>query len=146
MLNKLYVGFTKTVELPKGGCLFIDDEVRPVPEWRRPRTFDPRKHSFNPLKDLDYKRAREIADVLYTISPQGENTLTVRNGKRVRRPATQIGGIRSRLRSSSDGGQVAIPPYALSRCPYAERCRQTARSPNRTNSVHRVRLRHACLP
>lgn len=82
MLNKLYVGFTKSVELPKGGCLLIDDEVRAVPGWRRPRTFDPLKHSFNPLKDLDYRRAREIADVLYTISPQGENTLTVRNGKR----------------------------------------------------------------
>jgi hypothetical protein len=27
-------------------------------------------------------KAREIADILYTVSPQGENTLTVRNGKR----------------------------------------------------------------
>jgi hypothetical protein len=31
MSNKLYVGFTKNVELPKGGCLFIDDEVREIP-------------------------------------------------------------------------------------------------------------------
>jgi hypothetical protein len=44
--------------------------------------FDPLKHSFNPLQDLTYKKAREIADILYTVSPQGENTLTVRNGKR----------------------------------------------------------------
>jgi hypothetical protein len=44
--------------------------------------FDPKKHSFNPLAGIDYKKARQIADVLYTISPQGENTLTVRNGKR----------------------------------------------------------------
>jgi hypothetical protein len=78
-MNKLYVGFTKTVELPKGGCLFIDDEPRDVP---RSRVFDPLKHSFNPLKDIDYKKARELAEVLYTIAPQGENTLTVRNGKR----------------------------------------------------------------
>jgi hypothetical protein len=35
-----------------------------------------------PLHNTDYKKARTIADVLYTISPQGENTLTVRNGKR----------------------------------------------------------------
>jgi hypothetical protein len=82
MMNKLYVGFTKTIDLPKGGFLFIDDEVPEMPGWRRPRLFDPHKHSFNPLKDIDYKKAREIAEVLYTISPQGENTLTVRNGKR----------------------------------------------------------------
>src|SRR4051794_14195679 len=35
----------------------------------------------SPCSGLDYKRARQIAGVLYTISPQGENTLTVRNGK-----------------------------------------------------------------
>jgi len=81
-VNKLYVGFAKEVELPKTGCLLIDDETRDVPEWRRPKLFDPLKHSFNPLEGLDYKRARELAEVLYTISPQGENTLTVRNGKR----------------------------------------------------------------
>jgi hypothetical protein len=79
MENKLYVGFTKNVALPKGGCLMIDDEV---PALKRARVFDVSKHCFNPLKGLDYKRARQIADVLYTISPQGENTLTVRNGKR----------------------------------------------------------------
>jgi hypothetical protein len=44
--------------------------------------FDPLKHSFNTHKGIDYKKAREIADVLYTVYPQGENTLTVRNGKR----------------------------------------------------------------
>jgi hypothetical protein len=78
-MNKLYVGFSKQITLPKGGCLFIDDEVREVP---RARVFDPLKDCFNPLADISYKKAREIADVLYTISPQGENTLTVRNGKR----------------------------------------------------------------
>jgi hypothetical protein len=74
MSNKLCVGFTKSVELPKDGCLFIDDEVPDVP---RARLFDPLKHSFNPLHDIEYKRARELAEVLYTLSPQGENTLTV---------------------------------------------------------------------
>jgi hypothetical protein len=28
MTNKLYVGFTRTIDPPAGGCLFIDDEVR----------------------------------------------------------------------------------------------------------------------
>src|ERR1700722_14090403 len=48
----------------------------------RAKIFDPLKHSFNPLAHLGYKEARQLADVLYTVSPQGENTLTVRNGKR----------------------------------------------------------------
>lgn len=79
IVNKLYVGFSKTIELPKGGCLFISDDVPSVP---RARIFDPKVDCFNPLKNIDYKKAREIADVLYTVAPQGENTLTVRNGKR----------------------------------------------------------------
>src|SRR5438270_107998 len=78
-MNKLYVGFTKKVDIPKGGCLLIDDEARDIP---RSRVFDPLKHCFNPLKGIDYKKAREIAELLYTVAPQGENTLTVRNGKR----------------------------------------------------------------
>jgi hypothetical protein len=77
-MNKLFVGFTKTVEPPKRG-LFIHDEV---PDISRARIFDPAKHSFNPLKGITYRKARALADVLYTASPQGENTLTVRNGKR----------------------------------------------------------------
>jgi hypothetical protein len=44
--------------------------------------FDPMKHSFNPLKGIEYERARELAELFYTIFPQGDNTLTVRNGKR----------------------------------------------------------------
>jgi hypothetical protein len=78
-MNHLYVGFTRQVELPKGGFLFIDDEVRDIP---RSRIFDPLKHCFNPLKNIEYKKARELAELLYTLFPQGENTLTVRNGKR----------------------------------------------------------------
>lgn len=88
MVNKLYVGFTKTIEVPehrlpgysvRRSGLLISDEV---PEIPRARIFDPLKHSFNPLAQLGYKEARQLADVLYTVSPQGENTLTVRDGKR----------------------------------------------------------------
>lgn len=77
-MNRLYIGFSKEVKPPKTG-LFIDDKVPKIPLTK---VFDPKKHSFNPLAGLDYKKARAIADVLYTIAPQGENTLTVRNGKR----------------------------------------------------------------
>jgi len=78
MENKLYIGFNKTVEPAKRG-LFIHDEV---PDISRARIFDPTKHSFNPLKGISYRKARALADVLYAATPQGENTLTVRNGKR----------------------------------------------------------------
>lgn len=77
-MNKLFLGFNKTIPPPQRG-LYIHDEVPDVP---RARLFDPTKHSFNPLKDIDYRTARALADVLYTAYPQGENTLTVRNGKR----------------------------------------------------------------
>ena len=61
MLNKLFAGITRRIEIPKGGCLFIHDEV---PEIPIARVFDPHLHSFNPLKGIDYKKAREIADVV----------------------------------------------------------------------------------
>jgi hypothetical protein len=77
-MNSIFIGLTKHIAAPTRG-LYIHDEV---PDISRARVFDPAKHSFNPLKDMNYKKARALADVLYTISPQGENTLTVRNGKR----------------------------------------------------------------
>jgi hypothetical protein len=44
-MNTLHVGFSKSIDLPKGGYLLIDDEVRDIP---RSRVFDPMKHCFNP--------------------------------------------------------------------------------------------------
>jgi hypothetical protein len=78
-MNQLHVGFSKEIQPPEGGYLLIDDEVAVVP---RARIFDPPTHCLNPLENIDYKKARELADALYTASPQGETTLTVRNGKR----------------------------------------------------------------
>jgi hypothetical protein len=46
--------------------IYIADDV---PEISRARVFDPLKHSFNPLKDIRHRKAREIADILYTVSP-----------------------------------------------------------------------------
>ena len=48
------------MEMPRGGFLLIDDEARDIP---RSRVFDPTKHSFNPLKSIDYKRARELTEL-----------------------------------------------------------------------------------
>jgi len=78
-MNALFVGFARQVPIQRQGCLFLCDDV---PDVKRARVFDYRCHSINPLRNISYKKAREIADVLYTISPQGENTLTVRNGRR----------------------------------------------------------------
>lgn len=46
------------------------------------KLFDVTKHSFNPLRRIDYRRARDIAATIYAASPEGKETLTVRNGKR----------------------------------------------------------------
>ena len=70
-MNKLYVGVDRVVVPPRGGYLLIDEEGE---------GFDPRVHSFNPLKSIDYKRARDFAEIIFTGA--GKETLTVRNGKR----------------------------------------------------------------
>jgi hypothetical protein len=80
-MNKLFVGFDRVVE-PVKGCLFIDDEIPEIPDKFRPKIFDPKKHHFNPLRNITKKKARDISKILYAASPQGENTLTVRNGRR----------------------------------------------------------------
>lgn len=46
------------------------------------KRFDVERHSFNPLASIDHKRARDFATMLYTASPEGKETLTVRNGRR----------------------------------------------------------------
>jgi hypothetical protein len=83
-MNRLYVGTKFHIELPKGGFLFIHDEV---PRMPLAQVFDPLKHSLDPLRKITKRQARELADVLYALSPQGENTITVRNGKRALAPA-----------------------------------------------------------
>ena len=42
--------------------LYIDDRGQKSPEWWRPSVFDPLKHGFNPLKNIEYKKARELAE------------------------------------------------------------------------------------
>lgn len=78
-MNHITIGFRQEVELPAGPFLLITDEV---PDIYRARVFDPAKDCFNPLKGISYRKARELAEVLYVITPGGENTLTVRNGRR----------------------------------------------------------------
>jgi len=88
-MNKLFVGFSKDEfiendlrEFCQDGFLYIADELPAVPAKFRPLTFNTTRHSFNPIKDISRKDARELATVLYTLYPQGQDTLTVRNGRR----------------------------------------------------------------
>jgi hypothetical protein len=87
-MNHLLIGQAdkteRLLELAERPFLLIDDG--PIADAflanTRARLFDIDEHSFNPLFAMDYKRARDFAQALYTASPEGENTLTVRNGKR----------------------------------------------------------------
>jgi hypothetical protein len=79
-MNELHVGFTREVK-SHGPCLFIADDVSEVPSKFRPKVFDPVKHHFNPLLGIDKRKAQELAEVIYTIYPEGSTTLTVRKGK-----------------------------------------------------------------
>ena len=88
-MNHLLIGTAdKTqhfIQLAISPFLLLDDG--PIADafldhFPKAKLFDITKHSFNPLAAIDYKRARDFAAALYTASPEGENTLTVRNGKR----------------------------------------------------------------
>jgi hypothetical protein len=61
-----------------GTFLFIDDSIDAIPASIRERAtvLDFDRHSFNPLEDIDYKRARDFVSVLNAVFPEGENTLT----------------------------------------------------------------------
>lgn len=78
MKNQLYVGTKRAVTRPdKGGYLFISDAV---PKIRGAQIFDPKKHSFNALYNLDYRRSCDFVDIIGALFPEGENTLTRATG------------------------------------------------------------------
>lgn len=80
-MNHLVIGLTdKTDRLlqTEPPYLWIGDEPPGVP---RATYFDPYKHCFN-LLPADHKKARDLSALVYSIFPEGANTLTVRNGRR----------------------------------------------------------------
>lgn len=88
-MNHLVIGTAdktaRFLELARPPFLLIDDG--PIADafltkFPKARSFAVARHSFNPLRGIDYKRARDFAAALYTANPEGANTLTVRNGKR----------------------------------------------------------------
>lgn len=77
-MNRIHIGIRNKVELPKtGGYLLIDDTVRKI---RGAKVFDPRKHSFNPLRKLDYRRICDFIDIIDALFSRGESTLTKDTG------------------------------------------------------------------
>ena len=85
MKTALYVG-DKDIEWPAGGYLLITDKLpKKLPKPRHPmetvEVFDPLKHSFNAMQHMDADRAEELAELIYTLTPGGSETLTARNGK-----------------------------------------------------------------
>lgn len=65
--------------------LVIDDgpiiDTLSRPSQRRYTELDLSKHHFNPLKNIDYRRARDFISVLDAVFPEGENTLTKRGAR-----------------------------------------------------------------
>ena len=88
-MNHLFIGAADKTErllaLAESDFFLIDDgpiAAAFAATFPRHGNFDVNEHHFNPLRDINYKRAREIAAIVYTAYPGGEDTLTVRNGKR----------------------------------------------------------------
>ncbi len=77
MQNRIYIGTQTQIEFPKGGFLYISDEVPDIP---RARIFDPTQHSFNPLQNLNYRKLCTIVEVFDTLFPRGDGTLTKDTG------------------------------------------------------------------
>lgn len=78
-MNHLSAGLSH-IDLPRGGFLYLGDEIPHVPEWRRPKTFDPTKHHFNLLDNLDYRKSCEIVNIFDAVFSRGESTLTKDTG------------------------------------------------------------------
>lgn len=74
---QLHLG-THDLKPTRRGCLFIHDTV---PDFLLSSVFDPTKHSLDVLKGMTPRRARDLADVLFSLTPEGENTLTARRAR-----------------------------------------------------------------
>lgn len=84
-MNALIVGTNKQPILQNlpDAFLLIDDgdliDAIDLPARRAVTNFDPANHSFDPLKGMTYRRARDFINVLDAVFPEGESTLTRKN-------------------------------------------------------------------
>lgn len=83
-MNALLIGRDKAniLQFLPDRFLIIDDgsliDQIELPTRRAVTIFDPAHHSFNPLKDMNYRKGRDFLDVLNAAFPEGANTLTKR--------------------------------------------------------------------
>lgn len=78
LVNKIYIGTKTVIERPtKGGYFSIHDKL---PKVRGAQIFDPLKHSFNVLHDMDYRRSCDLIDIIDALFSRGESTLTKDTG------------------------------------------------------------------
>jgi hypothetical protein len=84
-MNVLTVGTNKAplFQYLPDTFLLIDDgpfiDQLELPKRLAVTHFDVTKHAFNPLKDISYKRARDLISVLDAVFPEGATTLTRKN-------------------------------------------------------------------
>jgi hypothetical protein len=86
-MNEIFVGADKTALIESidfsSPFLFIDDgsliDAFAIRQRRKVVRFDVEKHHFNPLRGMDYRRAREFVSVLDAVFPEGADTLTKKN-------------------------------------------------------------------
>lgn len=87
-MNHLFVGnnnISRLLELADDNALLIDDG--PIfgafqDHFPNAKVFDVKRDTFNPLQRMTVQRARVLSDTIFAAFPGGDNTLTVRNGKR----------------------------------------------------------------
>ena len=77
-MNKIRIGKTENVFFPRGSFLYLGTSKPNLD--RAARKFNPLEDHFNPLPHLDDIGARIFAEAIYTTTPGGESTLTMRNG------------------------------------------------------------------
>jgi hypothetical protein len=83
-MNQLIVGTDKSsFQQVSGNFLFMDDgpliDELEIPQRKKVVRFDVKKHHFNPLHKIDYKRARDFVSVIDAVFPEGADTLTRKN-------------------------------------------------------------------
>lgn len=91
--------------------LWIDDNPPRIP---RATYFDPHRHSFNPLAHIDHKGARDIATMLYSLTSGGQDTLTVKKGRRSLADALLNSPRLDKLKGADDDAQGMVDDVLFS--------------------------------
>lgn len=83
-MNSLLVGTNKTFDIDfSSSVLVIDDgpviDALKLPSKKTATHFDLSKHGLNPLRGMNYKRAKDFVSIMDAVYPEGASTLTRKN-------------------------------------------------------------------